>query len=307
MINKPLLVTVIIVTYNPRRDLLAWALDSLEIQTLPKDHFEVVVVDNNSSPPLQLGELTAGRTINLRLVQEPRQGNTYARSTGITEAKAKLLIFVDDDNHLDSDYLEQSLLIAREHPEIGAFGGIARGVFESSLKKWQKELVPSLGVRDYGPEPITSREKYWGPWEPIGAGMVFRRDVGLAFVDFLSRGSAAQALGRKGTKLMSGEDALLVRLAYQIGYACSYQPSLRIDHHMKRERFRFRNLCHTLEGHGRSEAILYQLLYGQDIRAGLPHNCFMLLAGLVVKILTKGLWAGYVAWQWDLGYWREKR
>src|SRR6185369_18013044 len=93
-------ISVIIVTYNPREDLLNWALDSLEAQTLAKSRFEVIVVDNNSSPPLTAERLSAGRTLDIRLVREQRQGIMFARWAGITAARAELLVFVDDDNHL---------------------------------------------------------------------------------------------------------------------------------------------------------------------------------------------------------------
>ena len=45
-------VSVILCTYNPRIDLLEWAVDSIGQQTLSKAHFELIIVDNNSDSSL---------------------------------------------------------------------------------------------------------------------------------------------------------------------------------------------------------------------------------------------------------------
>jgi len=210
-------VSVILCTYNPRHDLLQWAVDSIEQQTLSKTEFELIVVDNNSDTPVSEEVVKNGRSIRLRLIREQRQGLSFARCAGITAAEADLLIFVDDDNHLDPDYLENALRIATEEPEIGLYGGIAKGVFEKDVPKWKENLLPYLGVRDYGPRPITSNNDYWGKWEPIGAGMVSRRDVAEEFVRMVEYSLVAGELGRKGESLLSGEDSLFARLANRLG------------------------------------------------------------------------------------------
>ena len=46
------LVTVIVCTHNPRRDVLARTLGSLRGQTLSADKWELLIVDNASKPPL---------------------------------------------------------------------------------------------------------------------------------------------------------------------------------------------------------------------------------------------------------------
>lgn len=231
----------------------------------------------------------------------------YARRAGILAAAAQLLVFVDDDNHLASDYLYESLRIAREHPEIGAFGGIARGVFEAPPASWQEQLTKHLGIRDFGNEPITSREQVWGSWEPIGAGMAVRLDVAAAFVERMQQQPEVTRLGRSGKLLSSGDDALLARTAYQLGYACSYQPSLILDHYMKQDRLAFTTLCNTIEGHGRAEVLLLKLQGKTDQRPRMPRSVPLLVANLLYRIVKNGLRPGYIQWHWDLGYYRQNR
>ena len=46
-------VSVILCTRDPRRDLLDWTLASLASQDLAAERFELIVVDNDSRPPLR--------------------------------------------------------------------------------------------------------------------------------------------------------------------------------------------------------------------------------------------------------------
>ena len=303
-VSNPVKVSVIICTYNPMLELLHSAMASLERQTMTD--FEVVVVDNNSSPPVdQVAVQRYGVTI--RIVREARQGLTYARCTGIAAAGGDLLVFVDDDNYLDPDYLEQSLRIAQEEPRIGHFGGIARVGLAKAIPHWKHKLLPYLGVRDYGPHPITSDEPRWGKWEPIGAGMVTRRRVAEHFVWLVAERNAATLLGRRGALLLSGEDTLMARAANLLGYSCSYQPALKLTHFMKPSRLKVSVLARTIAGHGRAYVVLERIL-GRPIDVpGLSWIVRELPLRLYRRVQADGLATGAVAWFWDLGYFRQAR
>ncbi len=301
------MVSIILCTYNPDRVLLKWALDSVQNQTLPKSEFELVVVDNNSEPPVSESEVKGDGSFHLRLMREPRQGLTFSRCAGIKEAKGDLLVFVDDDNHLAPDYLEKALQIAGKEPQIGLYGGISKGVMERSVPGWKEILLPYLGVRDYGSESITSNKGYWGKWEPIGAGMVSRRDVADGFVRFIEDTTVAGELGRKGKGLLSGEDSLFARVANGLGYSCSYQPALKLSHHIKPSRLKFSCLARTLNGHGRSFVILQRVTGKEPEKIGWVNMHYVLMRRFFSRIRSWGLRAGIVHWSWDLGYMRESR
>lgn len=299
------LVSVILCTYNPRMDLLEWVLDSLEKQTLEKSKFEVILVDNNSSPPLNTNSMKNSENLPLRIIREPRQGLTFSRCAGIAEASANLLVFIDDDNHLDPDYLENAIKIAGKERHVGLYGGISRPVLESSIQPWKKKVLSYLGVRNYGMEPITSFKEAWGEWEPIGAGMVSRRDVAKKFVQMIESTPIAGELGRKGKALFSAEDSLFARMATRLGYACSYQPILRLSHFMKNSRLKPFNLCRTLQGHGRSFVLLEKTLGKPIARVSFIGIWRILLGRLFLRIYRQGLRAGVVEWFWDLGFLQE--
>jgi len=301
------LVSVIICTYDPNEHTLDWVLANLAQQTLSSREFEVVVVDNNSPKPLQAEPLQRGRSLNLRVVREPRQGQLYARCRGIMESAAPLLVFVDDDNGLAANYLEEAARISRQEPGLGAFGGITKLLTDLRIPEWKIKLLPYLGVRDYGPKPITSNRTEWGEWEPIGAGMVFRRDVGLKFVEAAETEPEARNLGRRGGSYIGGEDSFLARVACQAGYSCSYQPSLQLTHFIKGSRMRARALAKTIQGCAESWVINERLCGRPPIRP----SWFGILRELYVRLRyrtrQRGFKQGAVEWFWDVGYFRQVR
>jgi GT2 family glycosyltransferase len=295
-------VSVIICTKDPRSDIFARAVDSIDRQTLAKERFELIVVDNNSCPPLDAAALRGNRAIGPIVLQEPQQGLSYARCTGIAAAKGDLFVFVDDDNFLASDYLEQSLRIAEREAGVGLFGGIAEVELERPIPKWKEGVLPYLGVRNHGDKPITAFADHWGEWEPIGAGMVARREVAEKFVEMFRTLPDARQLGRSGTSLLSGEDSLFARAAHRCGFSCSYQPALKLTHYMKQSRLRLKYLAKLMEGHGRSYVLLHRAL-GKPTD---PLKVRTAVARLGFRIKTKGR-AGVLTWFWDLGYALEKR
>ena len=296
--------SAVLCTYNPRQDLLDWAMQSIARQSLERDRFEVIVVDNNSSPAVMPDDVPAAEDLAVKLVREPRQGLVHARLAGIRESRGGLIVFVDDDNYLAPDYFAKALEIAEKEPEIGIFGGIAAASLEVEVSGLKRKLLPNLGIRDYGDAPITSFEEQWGEWEPIGAGMVTRRDVAEAFVAFVEQEAVAGDLGRKGDNLMSCEDSLFARVANRLGYANSYQPALRLHHYMKKERLTYAYFWRLIKGLGRSHVRLEQALGRTGELEQIPLG--KLLPLLTYRLGQDGL-AGAVRWAWDLGFREEMK
>lgn len=298
-------VSVVLCTQNPRPWSFARALAALDRQS--RRDFELVLVDNASTPPLVQEELCAGRTFPLRLIAESRAGLTWARCRGIAETSGDLLVFVDDDNCLDDDYLARACAIAAAEPEIGAYGGVARADASLRMAPWQRRLVGHLGIRDNGPDVITSREPRWGPWEPIGAGMVVRRAVAEHFARLVAARPGSLALGRRGSLQMSGDDALMARASYDCGFSCSYQPALKLTHLIEPSRLKASMLARTIYGHGRSYVVLERVM-GQDVPSPSVASLLRELPKrLAYRCRTEGLPAGALSWCWDLGYMREAR
>lgn len=308
-------ISVILCTYNPRPDLFAEVLAALARQTLPPTDWELLIIDNNSNPPVTLaltpdpqsasaaGVPPTSPSLPIRVIPEPTPGLNHARRTGILHARADLFLFVDDDNILDPDYLEIALSLPRSHPQLGAFGGLTRPRLERpNLPRWKFRLLDRLGVRDHGPSPLTSSADKWGPWVPVGAGLVLRRAVAQHFVLLMDTTPYAQRLDRAGpTGLMSGGDALMARSAYRVGLACSYQPALKLTHVINSSRLDTKYLLRILYSHGKSVVVLNRALNAPVSRMILPS----LLVRFPYRLLTRGLRGGLVLYAWDLGYYLE--
>ncbi len=102
-------ISVIIPTYN-RKDILEKCLDGFSQQTLPKENFEILVVDDGSTDGT--GELlkeTAARMPNLRYFAQPHGGPAKARNLAISKATGGILLFTNDDCVPDSKLLESHL------------------------------------------------------------------------------------------------------------------------------------------------------------------------------------------------------
>ena len=295
-------ISVILCTHNPRPEAIRSTLDGLQRQTLAASRWELLIIDNASSPAISaMSELRLPSAA--RIVEEPMTGLTAARARAIRETASPLLVFVDDDNVLDVDYLEQALAIAENQPELGAFGGVTRAPADMQhLPRWKKRLLPYLGVRDYGREPIVSSRDRWGKWEPIGAGMVVRRCVADWFLKLITSEPRALELDRSGAALLSGGDSLLARGAYRCGLSCAYEPALKLTHLVAADRLTWRHLFRVLHGHGRSAVLLNRVL-GLQVRWMF---LFELPLRLPIRVVRDGL-SGFAAWGWDIGYFSQVR
>jgi GT2 family glycosyltransferase len=108
-------VSVVVSTHN-RPERLRHLLRSLEAQTLSRDLFEVVVVDDGSLPPTrELLEAELGRgALMLRTVRhEQAIGPGGGRHSGWRAARAPLIAFVDDDCAATPEWLAHGLQRAR--------------------------------------------------------------------------------------------------------------------------------------------------------------------------------------------------
>ena len=295
---------VILCTHNPRPDFFALALRSIGAQGLSTESWNLVVVDNNSEPSLSVEDVRRVSGVPARVVVEPKQGLTHARIAGLNATYSEFVVFVDDDNELDPDYLGHVVDIIRDHPDLGAFGGIAEGVLEKSVGRVKSSFLPYLGIRNYGEERIEGRGNEWGEWEPIGAGLVVRRTVADAFVDYVGRSEHAGDLGRSGKSLMSGEDSLFSRLSDKLGLLCAYEPRLKLRHYMARSRLTFKYLARLIYGHGRSFVLLAHAL-GRSPQQPEVKKFQFLLGNFYYRAKTESLVTAFGMIFWDSGFYDE--
>lgn len=261
---------VCLCTHNPRMNVFQRVLESIARQTVKPDGFEVVVIDNGSNPPISAADCRAHLgSVPVRVEREPTLGLAAARARGVSVTSAEWLVLVDDDTELMPDYIECVLRVIEANPGLGCFGGKLLLPNYIVPDPWVKPLLGFLAIRDAGNEPITACANYWGLWEPPAAGAVVRRPLLERYRSIVERNAAAYKLGRKGLRSFgAGEDSLLMRGAYYLRLSSSYQPSLRLTHHIEPSRLGFRYLLGLMYGHGRSRIVLERLLRDKDPPSG---------------------------------------
>ena len=110
------LISVVIPTYQ-RAALLERSLESLTAQTLPRDSFEVVVVDDGSSDWTATVCDRLAEELPLRYFRIENSGISAAKNLGLFAARAPLVLWFDDDDLADPRLLEAHVEAHSEHPE----------------------------------------------------------------------------------------------------------------------------------------------------------------------------------------------
>jgi glycosyltransferase involved in cell wall biosynthesis len=237
-------VSVVICTHNPRREYLSRTLDALRSQSVPPAEWELLMVDNASDEPLaSLVDLSWHP--ESRHISERQLGLTPARLRGIAEARAELLVFVDDDNVLRHDYLESALRIMASHSYLGAFGGSIEAEFEVEPDPRLRSLLPSLAVRCVA-------EPKWANFGtdsvPYGAGLCVRSQVAQTYAANARDSEIRRLLGRRGGSLMGGEDLDLAMTSYDLGLGVGLFGELAVTHLIDKRRLSARYLHRVFVG-----------------------------------------------------------
>jgi glycosyltransferase involved in cell wall biosynthesis len=282
--------TLVICSHNPRPEYLTRVLKSVRDQTLNKECWEFLLIDNASA--------TALRSIydiswhpHARHIEEPELGLAPARRRAIREARADLLVFVDDDNVLQSEYLTEAIRIKQEWPKLGAWG--SAWTVPEFEKRPQPHLLPYmsyLAVRELTTARWTNvaatanaLRKDAMPW---GAGLCVRATVAGAYSD-LSAGSAINITGRQGAVLTSGDDIELCLAACASGFGMGIFPELKLVHLIPERRISEDYLVRLAEGIAITDDLLTYKWLGVLPRD--PFSFLGLLSFLKNVLTTRGV------------------
>ena len=110
------MISVIISSYN-RADYIINAIDSLYNQTVDKNGYEIIVVDNNSTDnteELCRNYIASHGDANIHFLKETSQGSSYSRNAGAHAAKGDLFTFIDDDAVAFPDFFSFLLSLCRQ-------------------------------------------------------------------------------------------------------------------------------------------------------------------------------------------------
>jgi glycosyltransferase involved in cell wall biosynthesis len=251
-------VSVVVCTHNPRVAVLRRALAHLAAQTLPAAAWELLVIDNASTPPVTT--VLAGATLpaGARIVSEGQIGLVAARLRGVREARADLVVFVDDDNLLAPDFLERALVRSAAHPRVGAFGGNIAPEFEVPPAPELGPWLSYLALRSTT-QPLWANHCAPNPSLPHGAGLCVRREVLAHYAGLVANDPRRAGLDRVGAKLTGCGDYDLALCACDLGFGTAVFPDLHTTHVIPAQRTQFDYLLRFVEAAHYGLAVLAAL------------------------------------------------
>ena len=231
--------SIIICTYNPDLTILTRCLHA--VANLKKDNIniECFLVDNNSPVAVSTYDIVdsfLNQCPWAQLVVEKEQGLTYARMAGFKKTTAPYIVFFDDDNEPEENYLIETLSFIKRNPKVGAFGpGVIKVDFIDGAEDWlYKEKgyfqESSIDKEQQALDTNSYHESY-----PFGTGMVLKREILESYHELFLNNKIATT-GRKGNNLSSSEDLQLVWLGLRMGYAAGKTPLLKMNHLIQKKK-----------------------------------------------------------------------
>lgn len=186
--------------------------------------WEVIVVNNASkdSTKEKVNQFIHNLNDNLqfRLIDEQLPGLINARNCGIRNATYDLIIFCDDDNHLDENYVETAFQLMNRLPNVAIAGGWCKPKLSLDPGKWIEPNYAALAIEK------SARNEGDVNWV-FGAGMIVRKEI---FQLLKQRGIELLLTGRVEGKQTSGDDAELCQIVKFLGYRVYYSPNLILHH-----------------------------------------------------------------------------
>ncbi len=111
----PMLLSVVIPTHN-RSDILRRCLQALAAQNLPKNNFEVIVVDDGSKDDTRkTAQAFQKKFARFVYLHQKNQGQGIARNHGVQYAKGEIVVFIGDDIMALEDFLAEHLRFHLRH------------------------------------------------------------------------------------------------------------------------------------------------------------------------------------------------
>lgn len=223
--------------------------------------WEILIIDNASTDDTsQVSMETTERLelANARVIVECKLGLAYARQRVAAEAKGEFVIFLDDDNLPEPDFVSKAASFFDRHPKAGMVGGVIYPIWEVEPSELIQRLCEfALAICNRGEEAFAYQGAYNGP---VGAGMCIRtmllRNILLGGIEDLP----SKVPGRRGSALSGGEDIAMSVLSYRLGWENWYDPSLRCGHVIPARRMTLEYLSRIFSCTGKSQAAVRRLI-----------------------------------------------
>jgi len=251
------------------------------MQLIARRTVEVVVVDNRPSSGLTAPVVAEFPSV--RLVNEPRQGLSYARNCGVLHATGEIIVCTDDDVVVAPDWIER-LVAPFARPEVHAVTGNVLPIELDTVPQQLFERYGGLG-RGYVPREVG------GEWFRSCSGAVPTWTLG-ATANAAFRASVfenpeiglfCEALG-PGTPTGVGEDTYLFYKVLKAGHLIVYEPGAVVWH---RHRHTMEALRNQIYGYSKGHVAYHLHTWAQDRDARAFAHLFHHLPAWRVRQLSR--------------------
>jgi glycosyltransferase involved in cell wall biosynthesis len=285
-------VSVVLCTHD-RAGYLGACLAGLAAQQNAPAH-EVLVVDSASPLAGAARIASLAQRFDARLLVLDKPGLSRARNAGLMAAQGRLVAFIDDDAVAAPDWL--AAMVKAALPGTVALGGRITPHYEAPLPAWWPPgPVAALTVIEHDRAGQVGHDLPRGV-EPYGANMAFDTAALRAI------GGFPEGLGRVGTRLLSGEESLVLRRLAASGGAIRYDPAVAVRHSIQANRLTPGWLVERLYWQGVSEVVLRRLLgNGASAWRAAPRRAAVALALLPLRLLPKAS-PLLIDWRWRQAY-----
>lgn len=273
---------VIICTRNPNPGRLQRVLSALEAQTLDKQLWQLVIVDNNSDDAVSERFDLQWHPNGMHLL-EAEVGLSPARVSGIRNTNSNLIIFVDDDNVLEKSYLETATEIGRNFPFLATWGGDIAPEFEIEPAKELIAYTGALAIRRVLLDRWSNNRTDWSAI-PFGAGLCVRRPVADKYASEAKDNKLRNMLDRRGTSLMGGGDIDLVWSSLDEKTGCGLFKDLKLIHLIPKNRCQIDYLLKVTEGNAVGGHLLEFIYSGTLPSLGSPIKVLALILRHLIRL-----------------------
>lgn len=228
-------ITVVIPTRN-RADLLKSTLNSLLNQTLGRNDFEVIVVDNGSTDNTPTVVESFQDQLQVRCIYEGRPGLHRGRHAGWLASKTDYIVYADDDIEAFPKWLETIVSVFDSNNLIALIGGKNLPKFQAAPPFWITEMwnkphrfgrmMADLSILDFG-----EKEMEIHPMYIFGCNFAVRRIILEKTSGFHPDGMPFELIEYRG----DGE-TYVAEWAQANGYIAYYHPNASVYHVVTKER-----------------------------------------------------------------------
>lgn len=272
----------LIICTKDRSDYIKTVLECATSQTLNKEHYEIIVIDQSDDDQTKnIAEEFEG----VSYYKIAPEGLSNSRNKSIELSNGKILVYVDDDVEFEQNYLNSILEFFNHSPLQPDFcGGKTHLKLLAEKPEWIKEqFLGILAYSDYGNEPkiYDNHPKH----VPYGCNMAVKRDA------LLKAGGFPAKIYSINKHLTENEDVLLANQLRSLGYNVVYNPDMLVHHRIPASRLTYTYYKKRYLSQGESDAYIYYLLgylNKKDLTALIIKHLLRIIESLPKRFTAKG-------------------